>query len=289
MYQNQNQQWQTPPQQQAQPQYQQPPAQQYQQQPAQQYHQQQAQQQIAGPMDAPAGAIGSPFGNSPALKFADLPVNAQIYGEITKVDFSDNEYNGQYKGRQAVVTLRVDHAPHTPENMGKEFAVFLTSSRYKDFLSSRVGVGDKWGFNYLGRVPTKMGQPMHKLGQFAEKVTPQEAPTDPFPHGSKNQDLAQQPGQATNARPIYNQPAQPPAQPPAQQQYQAPMGQPPMTQQYQAPMGQPPMGQPPVQQPPVQTPPVQQPAPMGQPPAQQQAAPPIPNFFSQGPGQGGQQ
>ena len=301
-----------------------PPQQQWQQQQQmpQQYPQQQQVQQPppqpagAQPLEAPAGAVGSPYGNAPALGFKDIPVNAQLYGTITKLTFSDNTFKGDYKGRQAVVSLRIDHAPNAPQFAGQEYAIFLTGARYRDFLACRVGVGDKWGFNYLGKVDTKSGNATHKLGQFAEKVTPEEAPTDPFPYGSQNQDAPQNTAPAA-ATPIYQQQQAPVQQAPATGVPTGPQQQP-ATGQYpmnghtgqQPPTGQPPIGSPPpVQQPPVGVPPTSNPAPgphtagymqvqgqqVQQPQQQQQQQPPpqqapmqqpqnnnIPNFFSQG-------
>ena len=254
-----------PPQQQGYPQqgYPQPP-------PQQQGYQQPQQQQQAAPPPLPQGASGEPLGQAPAITLKELPVNTQLYGIITKVIFCDNEYMGQYKGRQCIVSFAIDHAPQTPHLVGQTQAVYLGGQKYQDFLARKVGIGDRWGFNYLGPVKTKMGGTLQKIGQFSEKLTQDPPPVDPQPNGSQGQGDAH-----TAMNKVQNQGVQ-------QQQQQQMMNQ--GVNPY--PGGNPPVNPPapPMTAPPTTppyTPPPQNPAPnTGQLPMQQQ--PGIPNFFNPG-------
>lgn len=211
---------------------------------------QQAPQQPAHP-PTPQGWGGNPTGETPTIKFKELPIQTQVLGTLKQVQFTDSVYQNQYKGRQIIISVQVDVGPQ--EMLGKTHTVYLTGSKYTDFLALGIAVGDGWGFNYFGEVKTAKGLPMQKIGQLCEKRTNTPPVNDPEFGKTVEEYYASKMGMAQNMNQVMPQNQ---VTPQTQPNVQVSTNMPPQQQQQMTPQQQMPQQQP-------------------------QTSPEIPNFFPQ--------
>ena len=170
----------------------------------------------------PAGWGGNPTGETPTLKFKDLPVGVQILGCLKRVDFTDNTYMNKYAGRQVVISVQIESGPQ--EMIGKLYVAYLGGSKYTDFLSLGINTGDGWGFNNFGQVTTKNNNTMQKIGQLCEKRTQNPPAQDPKYGQTEEEYYAARMGFPQQQTPVQPQNVQvQQAQPPVQQTPQMPM------------------------------------------------------------------
>ena len=90
-------------------------------------------------------------------KNEEFPVGSLLIFRVDDVEFQDNNFRGQFKGRQALVTFTITRFDGREGGVGKQACIFFSGKKFSAWTRQGIALGDEVALHKKGMVQGNQG------------------------------------------------------------------------------------------------------------------------------------